>query len=40
VNVYNKGGEWIYFIKHPVISEDEIAKLKKGKQKNLNLLEL
>lgn len=34
------GGEWIYVYKHPSISEEEIAKQKKGKSKNLNLNDL
>ncbi len=38
--IYNQGGIWIYFIRLPLIPEDEIAKLKKGKPKNLNLAEL
>lgn len=33
-------GEWVYLYKYPAISEDEIAKLKKGKPKNLNLNDL
>lgn len=33
-------GEWMYLYKYPAISEEEIAKLKKGKPKNLNLIDL
>ena len=40
VSVYNRSGEWVNFTKYPFITEEEIAKLKKGKPKNLNLLEL
>lgn len=40
VSIYNRGGDWVFFTKHPLITEEEIAKLKKGKPKNLNLLEL
>ena len=34
------GGEWIYVYKHPSVSEEEIAKLKKAKSKNLNINDL
>lgn len=34
--VYDEKGEYIYFTKLPMISEDELAKLKKAKSKNLN----
>lgn len=37
---YDDKGDYIYFCKRPVISEDELAKLKKSKPKNLNLAEL
>jgi hypothetical protein len=33
-------GEWIYVYKYPVVSEDELGKLRKGKPKNLNLNDL
>jgi len=38
--VYDDNGDWLYFIKAPSLSEDEIAKLKKSKPKNLNLNDL
>lgn len=37
--IFDKG-EWIYIYKYPVVSEDELAKLRKGKPKNLNLNDL
>lgn len=33
-------GDWIYFVKLPNLSEDEIAKMKKAKPKNMNLTDL
>lgn len=33
-------GEWIYLYKLPAVSEDELAKLRKAKPKNLNVNDL
>lgn len=33
-------GEWFYLYKYPVLAEEELAKLRKGKPKNLNLNDL
>jgi hypothetical protein len=33
-------GDWIYLVKSPTLPEDELAKMRKGKPKNLNLNDL
>ena len=33
-------GDYIYFVKTPAVTEEEIAKLKKAKSKNLNINDL
>lgn len=33
-------GDWIYLVKQVTLSEEEVAKLKKAKPKNLNLVDL
>eukprot|EP00825_Cyclidium_porcatum_P045892 TRINITY_DN7095_c0_g1_i7.p1 TRINITY_DN7095_c0_g1~~TRINITY_DN7095_c0_g1_i7.p1 ORF type:complete len:1131 (-),score=244.37 TRINITY_DN7095_c0_g1_i7:273-3665(-) len=38
--VFDDKGEWLYFTKGPTSTEEEIAKMKKTKPKNLNLLDL
>lgn len=37
---FDDKGEWLYFTKGPTSTEEEIAKMKKTKPKNLNLLDL
>lgn len=34
------GGAWLYFTKFPTATEEEMVKMRKGKPKNLNLLDL
>lgn len=38
--IYDEGGAFIYFCKFPNMNEEELAKLKKGKPKTLNLNDL
>lgn len=38
--VYDEGGDWLYFCRYPNLTEEEIAKMKKGKPKNLNVNDL
>ncbi len=38
--VYENKGEYIYFFKQTILSEEELAKMKKSKPKNLNLTDL
>jgi len=34
--VYDEKGEFVYFTKLPMVSEEELVKMKKQKSKNLN----
>lgn len=33
-------GDWIYFVKMPTLTEEEMVKIRKSKPKNLNLIDL
>ncbi|EGR30045.1 tetratricopeptide repeat protein [Ichthyophthirius multifiliis] len=38
--VFDEKGEYIYFMKYPTLTEEELVKIKKSKPKNLNLIDL